>query len=107
MKLRIIVCLLTTFYSVSAFAEAKPCKVDPPIDTTAKAWCAIDKYLFVQSCLSVEGFSRDAKDLGNRWLLTIKDINPRGNKSCRSIIVEVCKKDGEIVYEPGSHKCST
>lgn len=88
-----------------AHASETPCKTELPIDTAKKAWCAADRVFYVQSCFSVVGFSRQSKDLGDRWLLASKDKNSNGG--CGTIAVEVCKKDGKIIYNAGTKNCDS
>ena len=107
MKNIYIILFLATISSVSFAAENIPCKVDPPIDTSEKAWCAIERILLMQSCASVHGFDREEKDLGDRWLLIVKDKNPNAQTSCGKIKLEVCKINGTILHETRNNDCST
>jgi hypothetical protein len=98
---------ITIFYPGLVTAESIPCSVSPPIDTSEKAWCAIDKILLIQSCASPYGFERDTKDLGDRWLLIVKDKNPNTETSCRMTKLAVCKSNGTILYEAENKDCGT
>jgi len=94
-------------YQIALANENIPCKVDPPIDTSEKAWCAIDRILLMQSCASIHGYDREEKDLGNRWLLIVKDKNPNKDASCGMIKLSVCKSNGGILYGAQNNDCNT
>jgi len=99
----LLVMLLISFSTL--YAEDSPCKIEPPIDTEAKAWCAVDKILFVQSCISKHGFDRVTFDMDDFWYLEYHDKNPDLNSACSLHKFKVCKENGKIIYEDSAEHC--
>jgi len=101
-KLHMKKVLLTIIFSISLSsinAEVSQCKIDPPIDTKAKAWCLAGNYLLLESCISFHGFERITQDLGDSWYLQSIDKNPDISKSCRHKKIKVCKVTGKVTYK--------
>lgn len=91
-------CLLGLAFSPLAFSADEPvCKSVIPIKNEKQAWCAVAKELLMQSCASTYGFERKAKDLGEFWLLEVRDNNPDSRRACLIFSVKVRKASGELL----------
>lgn len=94
-------------FSCNSNANTNTCKPELPIDSIEKAWCAADYTLQMQSCFSLYEYHREAKDLGDRWVLRSWDEGDKGETTCRPILINVCKNSGKIFYENSREQCSS
>jgi hypothetical protein len=73
------------------------CRLQPPVDSSDKAQCAADSYFQSISCLY--GSRRfEVEEIGDRWVVTVRDSKPIGANPCRTETVWVCKSTGMLVW---------
>jgi len=73
------------------------CRVQPPVDSVEEARCAADAYFQRISCL-YGTWDVEAKEIKDRWVVTLRDSKPIGASPCRSESVWVCKSTGALVW---------
>jgi len=73
------------------------CQVQPPVERASKARCTAEPYFQAISCLYGTQ-DIEAKEAGDRWLVTLRDSKPIGAHACRSETVRVCRATGALVW---------
>jgi hypothetical protein len=103
-----LACVPLGLFALLAFVSTLPaqvpsplpsnvCRVQPPVDSSDKAQCAADSYFQSISCL-YGSRSFEVEEIGDHWVVRVRDSKPIGAHSCRTETVWVCKSTGVLVW---------
>ena len=88
-----------------AVGETLPPPGVPPIDSEDEAiFVASKDFFMLQSCVSYE-FKTTVEEFETYWSVTSKDIDPVGDRPCRTVTVAVCKSNGNLEFDQLNISC--